>query len=77
VDVPVTVMVVLDFCTGRSQDVITESVRALNVLARNVRAARAVHHNHSLQAAVGTVAVDWHEHSPRNPVPLRPDLRRR
>lgn len=97
VDVPVTVMVVLDSCTDRSQDVITESVRALNVSARNVGAARAagfiaaapnadartwlattdadcvvpdrwladqvVHHNHSRQAAAGTVAVDWHEHS--------------
>jgi hypothetical protein len=41
VDVPVTVMVVLDACTDHSEDVIPQWVHVLNVSARNVGAARA------------------------------------
>jgi GT2 family glycosyltransferase len=97
VDVPVTVAVVLDACTDRSEDVVTESVRVLRVSVRNVGAARAAgfiaaapdadaqiwlattdadcvvpprwladqvaHHESGFQGAVGTVRVDWHEHS--------------
>lgn len=97
VDVPVTVVVVLDTCTDRSEDVLTASVRALRVSVRNVGAARAAgfiavapdpdgqiwlattdadcvvpprwladqvaHHSDAWQGAVGTVAVQWQEHS--------------
>jgi len=97
VDVPVSVVVVLDTCTDRSEDVLTESVGALRVSVRNVGAARAAgfvatapdadaqmwlattdadcvvpprwladqvaHHSNALQGAVGTVAVQWQEHS--------------
>jgi GT2 family glycosyltransferase len=97
VDVPVTVVVVLDTCTDRSEAVLTHSVRALKVSVRNVGAARAAgfiaaapdadaeiwlattdadcvvpprwladqvaHHSSALQGAVGTVAVQWREHS--------------
>lgn len=96
VDVPVRVLVVLDACTDRSEDVITGSVGFLAVSFRNVGTARAAgfaatstadpaawlattdadcvvptrwladqiaHHERSMQAAVGTVSVDWQEHS--------------
>jgi len=39
--VPVTVVVVLDACSDRSEDAIPRSVRALSVSGRNVGAARA------------------------------------
>ena len=41
VAVPVTVVVVLDACTDRSEDAIARPVRALSVSGRNVGAARA------------------------------------
>ena len=41
VAVPVTVVVVLDACRDRSEDVISGAVRTVNVAARNVGAARA------------------------------------
>ena len=41
VEVPVTVMVVLDGCTDGSEDAIASGVRAIKVSARNVGAARA------------------------------------
>jgi glycosyltransferase involved in cell wall biosynthesis len=41
VAVPVTVVVVLDACSDRSEDAIPRSVRALSVSGRNVGAARA------------------------------------
>jgi GT2 family glycosyltransferase len=97
VDAVVTVMVVLDSCTDRSEDVIDDSVRVQRVSVRNVGAARAAgfiaaardadaqiwltttdadctvpprwladqvaHHDSGFHGAVGTVAVDWHEHS--------------
>jgi GT2 family glycosyltransferase len=97
VDVAVSVVVVLDACTDRSEDVVGDWVQALSVSVRNVGAARAAgfitaapeadagiwlattdadcvvpprwladqveHHDDGLQCAVGTVAVDWHEHS--------------
>ena len=97
VDVPVNVVVVLDACTDRSEDVLTESVRVVSVSVRNVGAARAAgciagapdadaqiwlattdadcvvptrwlsdqmeHHSSGAQGAVGTVKVQWREHS--------------
>lgn len=97
VEVPVTVMVVLDDCTDRSEDVIDPPVSVLSTAVRNVGAARAagfvaaapiadpgtwlattdadcvvpadwlsrqiVHHGGSAQGFVGTVSVDWQEHS--------------
>ena len=97
VEVPVTVMVVLDGCTDDSEDAIASGVRAIKVSARNVGAARAagfvaaastsdvgtwlattdadsrvpttwladqiVHHSAMAQGMVGTVSVDWQEHS--------------
>lgn len=97
VAVPVTVVVVLDACSDRSEDVISGAVRTVNVAARNVGAARAagfaaaaprsdartwlattdadsvvpttwladqaVHHRALVQGVVGTVSVDWQEHS--------------
>ena len=97
VAVPVTVVVVLDACTDRSEDAIARPVRALSVSGRNVGAARAagfaaaaprsdartwlattdadsvvpttwladqaVHHRALVQGVVGTVSVDWQQHS--------------
>ena len=97
VAVPVTVVVVLDACSDRSEDAIARPVRALSVSARNVGAARAagfaaaaprsdartwlattdadsvvpttwladqaVHHRALVQGVVGTVSVDWQQHS--------------
>ena len=97
VAVPVTVVVVLDACRDRSEDVISGAVRTVNVAARNVGAARAagfaaaaprsdartwlatmdadsvvpttwladqaVHHRALVQGVVGTVSVDWQQHS--------------
>ena len=97
VAVTVTVVVVLDACTDRSEDAIARPVRAMSVSARNVGAARAagfaaaaprsdartwlattdadsvvpttwladqaVHHRALVQGVVGTVSVDWQEHS--------------
>ena len=97
VAVPVTVVVVLDACSDRSEDAIARPVRALSVSGRNVGAARAagfaaaaprsdartwlattdadsvvpttwladqaVHHRALVQGVVGTVSVDWQQHS--------------
>ena len=97
VAVPVTVVVVLDACSDRSEDAIARPVRALSVSGRNVGAARAagfaaaaprsdartwlattdadsvvpppwladqaVHHRARMQGVVGTVSVDWQQHS--------------
>ena len=97
VAVPVTVVVVLDACSDRSEDAIPRPVRALSVSGRNVGAARAagfaaaaprpdartwlattdadsvvpttwladqaVHHRALAQGVVGTVSVDWQQHS--------------
>ena len=97
VAVPVTVVVVLDACSDRSEDAIARPVRAMSVSGRNVGAARAagfaaaaprsdartwlattdadsvvpttwladqaVHHRALVQGVVGTVSVDWQQHS--------------
>lgn len=96
VDIPVRVVVVLDACTDRTQDVIADPVEVLHVSFRNVGTARAAgfaaasspdpatwltttdadcvvpphwlaaqirHHAQAIQGVVGTVSVDWQEHS--------------
>ena len=98
VDVPVTVMVVLDGCTDGTEAAIDGAVRAISISTRNVGAARAAgfvaaapspdagiwlattdadtvvppswltrqvaHHRDLMHGVVGTVSVDWQEHSP-------------
>lgn len=97
VEVPVTVVVVLDACTDGSADVLPRNILTVTVTSRNVGAARAAgfravapradartwfattdadscvprtwlakhvaHHRAMMEVAIGTVTVDWREHS--------------
>jgi glycosyltransferase involved in cell wall biosynthesis len=97
VAVQVTVVVVLDACSDRSEDAVAGPVCVISVSGRNVGAARAagfataaprsdvrtwlattdadsvvpttwladqaVHHRALVQGVVGTVSVDWQQHS--------------
>ncbi|TPG28115.1 glycosyltransferase [Mycobacterium hodleri] len=97
VEVPVTVVVVLDACTDGSADVLPGHVRTVRITSRNVGVARAAgfravalradagtwfattdadscvpitwlakqvaHYRAGVEVAIGTVTVDWREHS--------------